>query len=113
MSSRRTVILWSVLLVLLTGYISHRAMQYHAVRSYPPGIRTPPPLAGKNSISGLEVTQGPTGLWTVDFDYFYTGQPAFAELSCIRIRTPMRPMACLEPWTSTPSSALRSAANTT
>jgi hypothetical protein len=80
MSSRRAVILMSILLIALTGFISQRLVQRHAVRSYPAALRSPPPLAGKDSISGLEVRQGATGLWMVDFDYFYTGQPAFAEL---------------------------------
>jgi len=40
----------------------------------------PPPLEGKNSISNLTVRQTRLGVWTADFDYFYTGEPAWAGM---------------------------------
>ncbi len=39
------------------------------------------PLAGTNSVSGLHVDQVKPGVWTADFDYFYTGEPPFAALA--------------------------------
>lgn len=80
MTARRTEILLGIVLTVLLGYIAWRVTQAHAVPTVPAAMRSLPPLAGKNSISGLEVRQGPTGIWMVDFDYFYTGQPAYAEL---------------------------------
>lgn len=37
--------------------------------------------AGSNSVSGLKITQAKNGVWTADFDYFYTGDPRFASLA--------------------------------
>jgi len=34
-----------------------------------------PAFAAENSVSGLRVEATPGGVWTVEFDYFYTGQP--------------------------------------
>jgi tetratricopeptide (TPR) repeat protein len=47
----------------------------------PAGAPQPPPLAGKNSVSGLHVEQTKAGVWTADFDYFYTGEPPYAALA--------------------------------
>ena len=49
----------------------------------PPGTRpsSGPPLPGKNSVTGLVVKPARFGQWTADFDYFYTGDPYFAQLS--------------------------------
>lgn len=82
MSSRRTVILMGLLLLLLAGYFS--------LRLFPPGLVSfpdqPPvrPLDGKDSISGLEVRRTPSGAWTADFNYFYTGAPPDARLVVAR-----------------------------
>jgi tetratricopeptide (TPR) repeat protein len=40
----------------------------------------PKPLNGKNSITNLAVRQTRPGVWTADFDYFYTGEPAWAGM---------------------------------
>ena len=40
----------------------------------------PKPLEGKNSISNLTVRQTKPGVWTADFDYFYTGDPEWAAM---------------------------------
>ena len=40
----------------------------------------PKPLAGKNSISNLKIRERAPGVWVADFDYFYTGVPAWAGL---------------------------------
>lgn len=40
----------------------------------------PKPLPGKNSILNLVVRQTAPGVWMADFDYFYTGEPAWAGL---------------------------------
>jgi tetratricopeptide (TPR) repeat protein len=40
----------------------------------------PKPLEGRNSISNLTVRQTRPGVWTADFDYYYTGEPAWAGL---------------------------------
>jgi tetratricopeptide (TPR) repeat protein len=75
MSSRRTVILMGVLLLLLAGYFSP---------PIPTGMAPPPSqpsvlrLAGKDAISGLQVRQTVSGVWTAEFNYFYTGSPAAA-----------------------------------
>ena len=45
------------------------------VPGYPIQIVPPPPLEGKNSISGLKAYQDENGLWRAEFDYFYTGEP--------------------------------------
>jgi tetratricopeptide (TPR) repeat protein len=38
------------------------------------------PLPGKNSVSNLTVRQKYPGVWTADFDYYYTGEPEHAAL---------------------------------
>ena len=78
MSSRRTVILMGLLLLLLAGYFSLRLFPPRLVSfADQPQVH---PLAGKDSISGLEVRQTPSGAWTADFNYFYTGDPPDARL---------------------------------
>jgi tetratricopeptide (TPR) repeat protein len=79
MSSRRTVILMGLLLLLLAGYFS--------LRLFPPELTSfphPPrlsALANRDSISGLRVRQTPSGAWIADFDYFYSGEPPDARLA--------------------------------
>ncbi|MDP9082319.1 MAG: hypothetical protein M3N50_00910 [Pseudomonadota bacterium] len=41
----------------------------------------PAPLVRTNSVSGLHVDQKKAGVWTAEFDYFYTGEPPYAALS--------------------------------
>lgn len=80
MSSRRTVILMGALLLLLAGYFSIPLIQ----RGMPPFANTHPSvvraLAGKNVISGLQVKQTAPGVWSAEFDYFYSGAPPDAQL---------------------------------
>ena len=80
MSSRRTIILMGILLALLIGYVSRPLWSppVTSIPSIPQGEA--PPLAGKNSVSGLIVRQDATGAWIADFDYFYTGGPRYATL---------------------------------
>jgi tetratricopeptide (TPR) repeat protein len=47
----------------------------------PSGFPTAPPLAGSNSVSGLQITQARGGVWMADFDYFFTGEPRSASLA--------------------------------
>jgi Flp pilus assembly protein TadD len=89
MSSRRTVILMGVLLLLLAGYFS--------LRMIPTGMAPPlsqpsvPLLAGKDAISGLQVRRTVSGAWTAEFDYFYTGSPVAAQLIVELTPTPGSP----------------------
>jgi tetratricopeptide (TPR) repeat protein len=39
------------------------------------------PLPGTNSVSDLHVDQKKAGVWTAEFDYFYTGIPPYAALA--------------------------------
>jgi tetratricopeptide (TPR) repeat protein len=75
MSSRRPIILMGVLLVLLLGYVwwSGSPPWYSAGDGSPPS--EPPPLPGKNTVSGLTVKQAKEGMWVASFDYNYTGEP--------------------------------------
>ena len=67
MSSRRPLVLMSVLLLLMSGYFYKTRWQYHYTAE-------PPTLPGKNALFGLTVTHGKDG-WVADFDYFYVGEP--------------------------------------
>ena len=88
MSSRRPTILTGILLALLFGYL------YREHFSAQPA--EPPPLAGKNSVSGLEVKQRADGVWIADFDYFYTGEPRPAQLKIELVPPPPGPIDPLE-----------------
>jgi Tetratricopeptide repeat len=78
MSSRGTVILMGALLLILAGYFALRLFPPELVPfAHQPRGR---PSDGKDSISGLQVRQTPSGAWTADFDYFYTGTPPDARL---------------------------------
>jgi len=78
MSSRRTLILMGALLLLLAGYFSMHLIPPEPV--YLAGQPRVRPLRGKDSISGLEVSQTAAGAWTAEFNYFYTGAPSDARL---------------------------------
>jgi len=80
-----------VLLSLVLGYL-YRANFYPLLSgSHPTLSAEPAPLAGKNTVSGLEVKQGKGGLWTADFDYFYTGQPRLPHYESNCRRSPDHP----------------------
>jgi tetratricopeptide (TPR) repeat protein len=70
-SSRRPAVLMGILLILLSGYLA----QSHFNGQLTASPALPAPLAGRNSVSKLEVRQDKAGLWVADFDYFYTGEP--------------------------------------
>jgi tetratricopeptide (TPR) repeat protein len=74
MSSRRTVILMGLLLLLLAGYFSPALTSF----PHPPRLSA---LAKEDSISGLQLRQTPSGAWIADFNYFYSGEPADARLA--------------------------------
>lgn len=81
MSSRRSVILMGALLLLLAGYFAMPLIPLGRpwfAGPRPAGAR---PLAGKNSISGLRVGQIASGVWTAEFNYFFTGAPAGTQLA--------------------------------
>jgi hypothetical protein len=72
MTGRRPIILLGILLVLLLGYLaSDPRFNYFLQR----GPVQAAPLAGKNTVSGLDVSQDKSGIWKLNFDYFYTGAP--------------------------------------
>jgi hypothetical protein len=80
LSSRRTLFLMGLLLVLLVAHFA-RPLIPMGTPSFA-GVRAAgiTPLAGKNLISALEVKQTAPGVWTAEFDYFFTGTPTDAEL---------------------------------
>lgn len=77
-SSRRTSILIGALLLLLAAYFAIQWLPMGMPQLLGPGVERP--LAGKDSISALKVKQAASGVWTADFDYFYTGAPISAQL---------------------------------
>jgi tetratricopeptide (TPR) repeat protein len=48
---------------------------------YPVYRSDDPPLPGANAITNLQVKQTRVGVWTADFDYYFTGIPVAAQLS--------------------------------
>jgi tetratricopeptide (TPR) repeat protein len=73
-SPRRPIVLMGILLVLLLAYLVQAQLYPQLLAGYsdPPALA---PLAGTNSVSHLDVKQNAKGMWTADFDYFYTGEP--------------------------------------
>jgi hypothetical protein len=57
----------------------------------PAGSPEASPLAGANSVSGLHVDQKKAGVWTAEFDYFYSGEPPYAALAVELIPQPGSP----------------------
>lgn len=76
MSNKRPVILMGILLASLAGYFTQ---PWSNPVMAPAGPGSLPPLAGKNALSGLRVTQNAQGEWIADYDYFFTGEP-FAQV---------------------------------
>jgi tetratricopeptide (TPR) repeat protein len=79
MPSLRPLALIGVLVALAAGYtyrlnVSRPEAQLSRPRS------EAAVLPGKSFVSGLTVKQDKPGQWTVDFDYYYTGEPRFAAL---------------------------------
>jgi tetratricopeptide (TPR) repeat protein len=77
LSSKRPVILMTILLALLAGYFSQAWWKPLAAGTAQPPVTgyLAPPLPGENKLTGLRVSQDPQGDWYADFDYFFTGQP--------------------------------------
>jgi len=77
-SNMRPVILMGILLASLAGYI---AQPWWSPLVAPVDPGRVPPLPGKNSLSGLRVSQDAQGEWVADYDYFYTGEPSFVQIA--------------------------------
>lgn len=90
MSARRPVTVVGLSFLLFTGYYSLGSLhaQGNAQNTTSP---SEPSLAGSNSVSGLRVDQTKAGVWTAEFDYFYTGEPPFAALAVELIPQPGSP----------------------
>jgi tetratricopeptide (TPR) repeat protein len=80
MSVRRPVVLLGIVLALALGFHYGSDLYPRLERALHPLPTEPRPLEGKNSISNLTVRQTKPGVWTADFDYFYTGRPASVGL---------------------------------
>jgi tetratricopeptide (TPR) repeat protein len=76
MSARWTVVLSVALLPLWAAYAAAQSVPQPTYSASP----SEPPLAGKNSVSGLDVKKN-AGIWIADFDYFYIGAPPSAALA--------------------------------
>jgi len=97
MTSKRTIILMAILLVLLgavvgpslrdTFHAYAHADQATAAKPVAPLAAAPAVLPGMNSISNLGVQQQPDGRWMLSFDYFYTGAPKGATMQIYQIAT--------------------------
>jgi len=78
MSSKRPLILTAIMLALLLGYLGWS--YFYQQPTHPMRSQEPPRLYGKNTVSNLKVQQTKPGVWTADFDYFYTGEPRWVAL---------------------------------
>jgi tetratricopeptide (TPR) repeat protein len=76
MSSQRPTILMGILLLLGGGYFA----KLHLERTAAFTNNVPAPLPGQNTVTGLRVHQSEDGSWIADFDYYFTGAPAFATV---------------------------------
>jgi tetratricopeptide (TPR) repeat protein len=84
MSSRRSLVLMAVLLLMLGLHLGRTYWQTPGPQFTPPPPE--PLLAGENSISNLVVKQRDDGQWQVSFDYFNRGQPAWIEADIDSVR---------------------------
>src|SRR5215472_16167545 len=80
MPSRRALIVMGILLASLLAPLSRSDWFLQAAPLGPTQPGEQAPLPGKNSVSNLTVRQKYPGVWMVDFDYYYTGEPRFAAL---------------------------------
>lgn len=82
MSTRRPIILMGFLLALLAVYVGFGLLNRSAQAPHttPRTVETSV-LPGKDSVSGLQVKQGPSGIWEAEFDYFFTGNPQYPALT--------------------------------
>jgi hypothetical protein len=81
MSARRPATAIAVSFLLATICVSLGSLRAQSNAENPASSPKPPPPAGTNSVSGLHVDQKKTGVWTAEFDYFYTGEPPYAALA--------------------------------
>jgi hypothetical protein len=81
MSARRPATTIAVSFLLATLCVCLGSLRAQSNAENPAGSPQPPPLAGTNSVSGLHVDQKKAGVWTAEFDYFYTGEPPYAALA--------------------------------
>ena len=78
-SNKRQVILMGALLLVLSAYL-YQSRFYSTIGGGYSEPKKVKPLPGKNSVSGLAVSQDKNGTWIADFDYYYTGEPGSASL---------------------------------
>ena len=69
----------SALLISLLVLLDSSSAQSEAQNSTAPSASGP--LAGHNSVSGLQLNQTKAGAWKAEFDYFYSGDPPSAALA--------------------------------
>lgn len=74
MTSRRTLGLMAVLLLLVLGALARPAWEsiQFLLRPTPKGVE---PLAGEPKVEGLVVRRDDKGQWVAEFDYFYPDHP--------------------------------------
>jgi tetratricopeptide (TPR) repeat protein len=77
---RVTILVLGTALALLLGFQYGSDVYLRLLAASHPAPTQPKLLEGKNSISNLTIRQTGPGVWTADFDYFYTGEPAWALL---------------------------------
>lgn len=70
-----------LVLVLVLGYLAHPIIP--GLSNWQSSPQVEPPLAGKNTISALNVHKNEQGVWILEFDYFYTDLPRFANLQVV------------------------------
>lgn len=80
MSSRRTVIMMGVLLLLIAGYFEMPLLRLGMLPFAGVDQRGVRAFDRKDSISHLQLEQTASGAWKADFDYFYAGGPPDARL---------------------------------
>src|SRR5271167_185076 len=81
MSARRPATAIAVSFLLATICVSLGSLRAQSKLENPSGSPKSPPLAGSNSVSNLHIDQTKAGVWTAEFDYFYTGEPFSALLT--------------------------------
>jgi tetratricopeptide (TPR) repeat protein len=92
MSPRRPSTAIGVSVLLATFCVSLGSLRAQSNAPNPAGPPKPPPLAGTNSVFGLHVDQKKAGVWTAEFDYFYTGEPPYAALAVELIPQSVSPL---------------------
>lgn len=78
MQERRALVLMSLLLALLAGYLVKDRLDKGFAQTAPSAPEFKP---GRGALSGLQVSRASSGLYTVKFDYDYDGPPHQAYFS--------------------------------